>query len=131
MALRSVITTLALATLLAAPAGADQRERHRQNDTRNQSEQRERAREDAPARERAVPRAQARRDAEPPPQADRQEANRQAQRAAEQQSLVQPRREIREERHRFSHDRFGPGRTRSATCIGFAHAPQVHSMRWL
>jgi hypothetical protein len=81
-----VITTLAFATLLAAPAGADQRERHRQNDNRNPPEQTARAREDAPARERAVPRAQARREAEPPRQeATRQEANRQERRAAEPQ----------------------------------------------
>lgn len=66
MTLRSVTTTLALATLLAAPAGADQRDRHRQNDSRRQDEQSARAREpraESVQGDRAVPRAEARRDA--------------------------------------------------------------------
>ena len=46
MALRSVITTLALSTLLAAPAAAQDRERHRRTDN-NQKEQTERVRPEA------------------------------------------------------------------------------------
>ena len=59
MALRSVFTTLAIAALLAAPAGADQRERHRQNpnDNRTQSDQPARVRGESAQGERAVPRA--------------------------------------------------------------------------
>lgn len=88
MALRFVITTLALATLLAAPAGADQRERHRQSDNRNQSEQPSRARDGEPARDRAVPRAQPQREADPP----RADLSAQQQRAAEQQRVEAARR---------------------------------------
>jgi len=60
MALRSVITTLALSTVLAVPAAAQQRERHRQNDNREQDEQTERARAAAPQRDRAVARTEPR-----------------------------------------------------------------------
>jgi hypothetical protein len=91
MALRSVLTTMALATLLAAPAGADQHERHRQKDNRNQSEEPARARDESGQGERAVPRAEARREAQPQP--PRQDQSRQDQaRIAEQQRIEQTRR---------------------------------------
>jgi hypothetical protein len=60
MALRSVLTTLALSTVLAVPAAAQQRERHRQNDNREQSEQTERTRAAAPQGDRAVARTEPR-----------------------------------------------------------------------
>ena len=56
MALRSVLTTLALSTLLAAPAGADQHERRRPHDSSKQVEQSDTAASDAAPRDRAVAR---------------------------------------------------------------------------
>jgi hypothetical protein len=79
MALRSVLTTLAISTLLAAPAAAQQRERHRQNDTREQREQTESARAEAPQRDRAVARTEPRREAQSRQEPSRQDLNRQDQ----------------------------------------------------
>lgn len=88
MALRSVITTLALATSLAAPARAAQHERHHQDDKQNQteqsareSEQKARARADSAQGDRAVARTV------PPREAQRQEQVRREEQAriAEQQ----------------------------------------------
>jgi hypothetical protein len=60
MALRSVISTLALAALMAAPAGAQQRERHRQNDNRSASEQPPPARAESAQGDRAIARTEPR-----------------------------------------------------------------------
>jgi PEGA domain len=104
MAVRSVLTTLALAAFLAAPAGAQERERRRpnQNDNNNNSqseqsapEQRTRARGDAAARDRAIPRSQPREEAQAPQaQAPRADLSRQEQaRAADQRRADDNRRD--------------------------------------
>jgi hypothetical protein len=79
MALRSVLTTLTISTLLAAPAAAQQRERHRQNDTRERTEQTESARAEAPQGDRAVARTEPRREAQSRQEQARQEQARQEQ----------------------------------------------------
>jgi hypothetical protein len=82
MALRSVVTTLALSAALAVPAAAQQRERHRQNGNREQNEQTEqteRARAAAPQRDRAVARTEPPREAQSRQAESRQDLNSQGQ----------------------------------------------------
>jgi hypothetical protein len=110
MRLRSLISTLALASVIAVPAGAQDRERHRSNDDHQRSSDHARARQQPQAEQRQQPQAQQRqqpqaqqrqqpqaeqrqqRQAQPRQQAERQQAD-QARRQQAQPQQVQPRRE--------------------------------------
>jgi len=97
MALRALITSLALAVAVAAPAAAqDHHERHRSND--NPQQQHERAQ---PRQQPQVQRQQEQRQQAPRQQEQRQQEQRQQAPRQEQRQQVQPRQEQRTQQPRY------------------------------